>query len=58
MNKYQRAKQRARDKAVEWQTDFKNHNYSYGELVYWQEYFERLGRAYGLLTEFRENGIC
>lgn len=58
MNKYQRAKQRARDKVVEWQRDFENHDYSYGELAAWQEYFERLGRTYGLLTEFRENGIC
>lgn len=58
MNKYQRAKQRARDKAVEWQMNFCEQNYSYGELVYWQGYFERLGRAYGLLTEYRENGIC
>lgn len=57
MNKYQRAKVRARDMAVEWQRDFENHNYSYGELVYWQGYFERLGRAYGLVREFRENGI-
>lgn len=58
MNKYQRAKQKARDKAVEWQVNFCEQNYSFGELVAWQEYFERLGRTYGLLTEFRENGIC
>ena len=57
MTKYQRAKERARNKAIEWQHDFDNHNYSYGELAYWGDYFERLGRAYGLLTEFRENGI-
>lgn len=58
MTKYQRAKQRARDKAIEWQENFCEQNYSYGELVYWQEYFERLGKRYGLLTEFRENCIC
>ena len=52
MDKYQRAKARARDKAVEWQNDFCNHN-----LVYWQDYFERLGRKYGLVREFRENAI-
>jgi hypothetical protein len=31
---------------------------SWGELAYWQEYFEKLGKRYGLLTEFRENCIC
>jgi hypothetical protein len=54
---YQQAKSRARDKAIEWQMDIENHNYSYGELAYYQEYFERIGRRYGLISEFRENGI-
>ncbi len=57
MNTYQRAKKRARDKAMEWQTTFNEHNYSYEELVERQEHFEKLGRRYGLLAEFRENGI-
>jgi hypothetical protein len=57
MNAYQRAKERARDKAVGWQSGFCDHNYSYGELAYWGEYFERLGKRYGLVREFRENGI-
>lgn len=57
MNAYQRAKERARDKAVKWQSGFCDHNYSYEELVHWQDYFERLGRAYGLTKEYRENGI-
>lgn len=58
MSKYQKAKENARNKAIEWQLDFENHNYSYGELAVFQSYFERLGKKYGLLTEFRENGIC
>lgn len=57
MNKYQRAKQNARNKAVEWQNDFCNHDYSYGELAYYGEYFSRLARRYGLVREFKENGI-
>ena len=57
MNNYHRAKARARDKAVEWQTSFCDQNYSWGELVYWQGYFERLAKRYGLVGEFRENGI-
>ena len=57
MNTYQREKERVRDKAIEWQTDFGNHNYSYEELAAWNGYFEKLGKRYGLLAEFRENGV-
>lgn len=46
-----------REEAVQWQGDFCNHNYSYGELAYFQGYFERLGKRYGLLREFKENAI-
>ena len=51
-------KARARNKAIEWQIDFENHNYSWEELAEWGSHFEKLGKRYGLLTEFRENGIC
>lgn len=57
MNKYQRAKENARNKAIEWQLDFNNRNYSYGELAYYGEYFECLAKHYGLVKEFKENGI-
>lgn len=57
MSVYQRAKERARNKAVEWQLDFNNHNYSWGELAYYENYFERLAKKYGLVKEFKENGI-
>lgn len=57
MNAYQKRKEAARNKAVEWQSDFESHNYSYGELAYWQDYFNRLAKQYGLVKEFRENGI-
>lgn len=57
MNAYRKAQERARNKAVEWQNDFNNHNYSYSELIYYQSYFERLGRRYGLIKEYRENSI-
>lgn len=55
---YARNKAVARQEAIDWQNDFGNHNYSYGELVEFGEHFEKLGRKYGLLKEFRENGIC
>lgn len=58
MSKYQEMKEKVRNEAIDWQYNAANENYSYGELADWEGYFERLGRRYGLLTEFRENGIC
>ena len=54
---YEKKKEIARQEAIDWQDDFRNHNYSYGELAEFGYYFEKLGRRYGLLKEFRENGI-
>ena len=48
----------ARQEAIESQNDFDNHKYRYGELAEAAEHFEKLGKRYGLLKEFRENGIC
>lgn len=58
MSKYQKAKNNARNKAIMWQIECCHRDYSYGELMEFQNYFEALGKRYGLLTEFRENGIC
>lgn len=58
MNYYYKRKEAVRQQAIEWQLDFNNHNYSYGELAIWGEYFHALGKRYGLLREFHENGIC
>ena len=57
MNKYQAGKEAARAAAIEWQIDFNNHNYYWSELAAFAAYFEKIGRRYGLLTEFRQNGI-
>lgn len=57
MNKYAKLKESTRAKAIEWQNDFCNHDYSYGELNCFQNYFERLAKRYGLVREFKENGI-
>ncbi len=57
MNAYRKAQERARNKARDWQLDFGNHNYSYSELAKYGNYFERLAKKYGLVKEFRENGI-
>jgi hypothetical protein len=57
MSNYKENKEKAREKAIEWQRDFKNHNYSWGELAYYGAYFEKLAKRYGLVEEFKENGI-
>lgn len=58
MSTYQEKKKKAREKAIEWQERLVEQSISYGELVIAQSVFEQLGRRYGLLTEFRESGIC
>lgn len=55
---YEIKKEMVRQEAIDWKNDFCNHNYSYRELAELGYYFEKLGRRYGLLKEFRENGIC
>lgn len=57
MNNYLIKKEKAHQEAIEWQRDFDNHDYSYAELAEYQEHFTALGKRYGLLEEFRENGI-
>lgn len=54
---YKQRKAAARDTAIQWQTEFINHCYSYDELCAIQSIFEALARRYGLLKEFRENAI-
>lgn len=48
MSRYAREKENARQKAIEWQLDFNNHNYSWGELAAFAEYFTKLAKRYGL----------
>lgn len=61
MTKYQINKERARQEAIDWQRNFldfeEDRSYTFGELVEWYDYFEKLGKRYGLTKEFRENGI-
>lgn len=57
MSEYQIKKEQVRQCAIDWQDDFNNHNYSYGEMVLQQERFYKLARRYGLMNEFRENAI-
>ena len=56
--RYQQGKAKIRQEAIEWQNDFPNHDWYWSELAEWENYFYRLGKRYGLLREFHENGIC
>lgn len=57
MNTYQRRKDTAREQAAQWQTDFSDRSPSWGEIAAQQRQLEQIARRYGLLREFRENGI-
>lgn len=58
MSTYQEKKKKAREKAIEWQEYAAKQSMSYEAVAVAKFHFEQLGRRYGLLTEFRENGIC
>lgn len=57
MNKYLEIKEKLREEAKEWQSDFQNNNFSFGDVAYYTNYFYKKGKKYGLLKEFKENGI-
>ena len=58
MTSYQRRKEEIREQAIEWQHNFCDNNYDMLELANTQNNFAKLGKRYGLLREFHENGIC
>lgn len=55
--KYKELKEKARQIAIDWQNTDADFPYSYEGLVMIGEYFYKLGKRFGLLREFRENGI-
>lgn len=58
MSDYQRRKNEIRNKAIIWQSGlYKAADVSYSELAEVANYFFTVGKRYGLLKEFRENGI-
>ena len=48
----------AEDLAKEWQLYYSHYAWSWGEIATITDYFYKIGKQYGLLKEFRENGIC
>ncbi len=57
MSKYAAGKEKARQIAIDWQQENSDYPYSYERLIIMQNYFYKLAKRYGLLTEFMENGI-
>lgn len=57
ITKYQIKKDRARQEAIDWQIRFADEDASYIDLMDAQDRFYTLGKRYGLLEEFRANGI-
>lgn len=55
---YNRLKEAARNAAIECQLTFGDNPMSWNELADVCQRFYTLGKRYGLLKEFRENGIC
>lgn len=46
------------DLAIEYSNHFAQYSWSYGELAEIGSFFEKAAKRYGLLKEFKENGIC
>lgn len=57
MRTYQEKKNAAREEAAEWQEYIAQQSLSYEAFAVARSHFEWLGRRYGLLKEFRENGV-
>lgn len=54
---YNERKNDVRDKAIQY-SNTDTSGLSWAEFSFISGWFEAMGRRYGLLTEFRENGIC
>ena len=53
---YQKMKEKTRQKAIDWQLN-NSDSCSIEELWEDQQHFITLGKKYGLIEEFRENGV-
>lgn len=54
---YQKGKAMAIDRAIEWQREASERQLSYGELYEMGNYWYKVAKRYGLIKEFRQNGI-
>lgn len=54
---YQEKKADVIQKAINFLQVSSEYDFSYSEIIEYQNYFLKQGKRYGLLKEFRENGI-
>lgn len=54
---YKELKEKARQKAIDTQYEIAEQNLSWWDVAHLSDYFYKLGKRYGLLKEFKENGI-
>jgi hypothetical protein len=52
-----KTKEEAREIAIDWQIWQSEQDLSYGEMAEFADYFKQVGKKFGLLREFKENGI-
>lgn len=52
-----KTKDEAQTMAIDYQMWVSEKNLSYGELLEYQNYFEKVGKKFKLTKEFKENGI-
>ena len=57
MSKYMQKKEAARNEAINWMITTANDSMSWAELLNYQDHFLNIGRRYGLIREFHDNGI-
>lgn len=57
MKNYKEKKEKARQIAIMWQQNFSNNNHSIQYCIEWSNRFYKIGKKYGLLSEFKENAI-
>jgi hypothetical protein len=57
MKTYQERKEEARNEAIEWQYSAGEKNYYMSEMAEFYQYFLKLAKRYGLIKEFKKNGI-
>ena len=57
MNKYQKNKNKIREEAMEYQYNFSG-VWHYEEILEKESYLRKMGKRYGILRGFKENGIC
>lgn len=52
-----KTKEEARQYAIDWQRQQSKLSMSYVEVEFWYTHFSRLAKKFGLIREFKENGI-